>query len=421
MNKSEVFCVELSYWKKKIIPCYLQFSPKDCRFLTLEMFERKYYDFISQNTKNCDDQPKESSSETKPKIFADNKYAEGKTENFITVLYWASKIGIRKKLDNLLSSDANGICNRNFITVRVEDGFIRSNGLGSNFYDPYSLIFDNNGIYYDPSMTSDLELILSDLKNRADYCILRERAELLRKSINQNKITKYSQGIEIKEIRELKQFNKYNFIKIIFVPGQVDSDASLVCGGCDENNLSLLQKVRSSNPNAYIIYKIHPDIVANNRKQGISLFEIKKYSNLVVSNQYSSIDCISAADEIHTITSLSGFEALIRDKKVVCYGMPFYAGYGLTEDKAFVHKKKLALDAYERRKFIKIDLTDLVIGSLILYPVYYDWSKKQVSEPEKIIDLLLKNNKSRHHPMYLMVSKFFYPFRKLLLKFIGYN
>jgi len=39
------------------------------------------------------------------------------------------------------------------------------------------------------------------------------------------------------------------------------------------------------------------------------------------------------------MTSLSGFEALLRDKKVVTYGSPFYAGWGLTEDHAVTERR----------------------------------------------------------------------------------
>lgn len=44
------------------------------------------------------------------------------------------------------------------------------------------------------------------------------------------------------------------------------------------------------------------------------------------------IQCIQRADEVHTMTSLSGFEALLHGKQVHCYGLPFYAGWGLTVD-----------------------------------------------------------------------------------------
>src|SRR5205814_1717063 len=46
--------------------------------------------------------------------------------------------------------------------IRVEDGFIRSVGLGSDFLPPASLVFDSRGMYYDPRVRSDLEILLRE-------------------------------------------------------------------------------------------------------------------------------------------------------------------------------------------------------------------------------------------------------------------
>ena len=61
------------------------------------------------------------------------------------------------------------------------------------------------------------------------------------------------------------------------------------------------------------------------------------------------------------MTSLSGFDALLRGKRVVVYGRPFYAGWGLTEDRLSIprRQRQLTLDA-------------LVAGALLRYPIYWD-------------------------------------------------
>lgn len=61
------------------------------------------------------------------------------------------------------------------------------------------------------------------------------------------------------------------------------------------------------------------------------------------------------------MTSLSGFDALLRGKRVVVYGRPFYAGWGLTEDHLPINRRQrqLTLDA-------------LVAGALLRYPLYWD-------------------------------------------------
>ena len=59
------------------------------------------------------------------------------------------------------------------------------------------------------------------------------------------------------------------------------------------------------------------------------------------------------------MTSLSGFEALMHGKNVFCYGMPFYAGWGLTQDEHTLS-----------RRHRQLSLDDLVLQTLIAYPTY---------------------------------------------------
>jgi len=67
-------------------------------------------------------------------------------------------------------------------------------------------------------------------------------------------------------------------------------------------------------------------------------------------------------DEVHVNTSLAGFEALLRDKRVTTYGVPFYAGWGLTND----------LGPVPTRRTARRSIDELVAAALILYPRYFD-------------------------------------------------
>lgn len=216
--------------------------------------------------------------------------------------------------------------------------------LSCKLVKPSSLCFDDLGIYFNPKNNSRLEEILKgEIKT--------EGVEELINNLKTNKISKYGDifnfNINIKT-------NK----KIILIPGQVLGDASIKYGSVGEikNNLDLVKEVRRTNPEAYIIYKEHPDVVVKKRKaENINLF--KEYCDLTV-QKGNIIELIEEADEIHTLTSTTGLEAIIRDKKVVCYGFPFYAGYGLTEDK---------IKFKERPKITK---EKLIAGCLIEYPTY---------------------------------------------------
>ena len=87
-------------------------------------------------------------------------------------------------------------------------------------------------------------------------------------------------------------------------------------------------------------------------------------------------------DIIHTMTSLVGLEGLLRNKKVYTYGMPFYAGWGLTID----------LMKCERR-VRKLKLNELVAGALIEYPTYLSNTSKMYTSPETVVDELVEQKK----------------------------
>ncbi|MCG8472306.1 MAG: hypothetical protein MI742_10655 [Desulfobacterales bacterium] len=266
---------------------------------------------------------------------------------------------------------------------RVEDGFVRSISLGSDLTQPYSLVVDSRGIYFDPTNESDLEHILSTTDFEKVPGLL-ERANEVRNQICKLRFSKYN-GFRHGTIDI--DLSKYE--KVILVPGQVENDASMRFGGFGITNRSLLQRVRDENPDAYLIYKPHPDVVAGNRKGTINGSVLMSMCDKVVTN-FSIDSCISVADEVHTITSLCGFDALLRGKKVFTYGLPFYSGWGLTVDKQVCKR---------RRRLLTID--ELVASVLLLYPRYVHPKTGQFCELELLLEALKKEqSKFFLSPMY---------------------
>lgn len=102
----------------------------------------------------------------------------------------------------------------------------------------------------------------------------------------------------------------------------------------------------------------------------------------------SMIDILPHVDEVHTLTSLSGFEALIRGKRVVTYGKPFYAGWGLTVDET----------GPEVGKGVEVTLEELVVGTLILYPSYWDWKTRVFCRPEDVCARIVKGEQPEVGP-----------------------
>lgn len=258
--------------------------------------------------------------------------------------------------------------------IRVEDAFLRSVGLGSDLTRPWSLVLDDLGIYYDCRHPSRLESLLRET-DFSDWLLA--RADKLQQEILAAGLTKYNVGSY--EPLDINHGGK----KIILVPGQVEDDASIRQGSPEIfRNLDLLKAVRQSCPDAYVIYKPHPDVVVGNRQGYIEEGEALQWCDKVLVD--ISIDqALAQANEVHTMTSLTGFEALLRGKQVTCYGSPFYAGWGLTSDRMSV-----------ARRGRKLSLLQLIAGALILYPVYVAPKSRQICSVEDLL-VWLKENKHR--------------------------
>ncbi len=250
--------------------------------------------------------------------------------------------------------------------LRIEDGFVRSVGLGADLRRPSSLVVDNLGIYFNPQHPSRLEDILQNKQFTPAELV---RAQHLVELLNKSKVSKYN----VEDSSDWAITAKVGQ-KIVLVVGQVEDDASIQTGCPDiSTNLGLLQQVRQQRPDDYIIYKPHPDVLSGNRLGQIPAGDVAELADIQI-EQASIIQLIEQADELHTLSSLSGFEALLRGKQVYCYGLPFYAGWGLTHD-------TLQVDRRNR----KLKLAELVHASLIDYPDYIDWQSGFYTKPELIV------------------------------------
>ncbi|RQR39204.1 capsular polysaccharide biosynthesis protein [Burkholderia sp. Bp9142] len=273
--------------------------------------------------------------------------------------------------------------------LRMEDGFIRSVGLGSNLIAPLSLVIDDLGIYFDPRTPSRLEAILE--RGGFDDAELAE-ARTVRAALVDARIGKYNVGNGGVVLPSPRPAN------VILVPGQVEDDASIRTGSpWISTNLGLLSSVRAAHPDAFIVFKPHPDVVSGNRAGAVPLHEAHRLAD-AVAPESDVIACVEQADEVHTMTSLTGFEALLRGKRVVCYGAPFYAGWGLTHDifasaSPGAGHMPIAGDrpdthpVWSRRRR-RLTLDELIAGTLLRYPRYVHPVSRAVIDARHAITLL---------------------------------
>lgn len=252
--------------------------------------------------------------------------------------------------------------------IRVEDGFIRSRGLGSDLCRPSSLCLDPVGIYFDSRRPSEPEQLLSQRSLTEQELA---RGEALIGLLRRHGVSKYNVG-------SAQPFTPpADGRERILVVGQVDDDASVRTGSPEiRSNEALLWAVRAARPQAHILFKPHPDVVAGNRAGTISAPCLAACVDSLVTD-ISLTRLYPHVDELHTMTSLSGFEALIHGVRVTTWGQPFYSGWGLTEDICPPARRGRA-----------VSLAALVYITLVVCPRYIDWRSGLWMSPEQLIHQL---------------------------------
>lgn len=282
-------------------------------------------------------------------------------------------------------ADFLAACERRSGTLHeVEDGFIRSVGLGADCVPPLSIIVDPLGVHYDPSRPSTLETMLAEGSFPPD---LLARAAQLRALIVTSGVSKY-------EVGGAALARPGGARRHILVPGQVEDDRSVLAGAGDvRGNLDLLRRARAAEPDAYILYKPHPDVLSGHRKGHVAEADALRHADAVVAGQ-SMPALLDMVDGVHVMTSLAGFEALLRDKDVTAHGVPFYAGWGLTRD----------LGPMPARRGRTRTLDELIAAALLLYPRYLDPATGLPCPPEVLVERLAAGVR-RRNPALVMLRR----------------
>ena len=230
-------------------------------------------------------------------------------------------------------------------------------------------MLDDMGYYFDCHQPSRIEHELNK-SNFSLTAVERSEARKLIKKICMNGITKYNKYA----------YAKHNF-KIqndcVLIIDQKRGDASIEFAGANDESFKLMMEAAIvENPGKQIYFKRHPDSILRNwnsyRNRNIK--EIK-----VLPDNVPIMDVLNRCHSVYTVSSQVGFEALMRKKKVVCFGTPFYAGWGLTDDRLPSPRRK-------RKRTIE----DLFYQSCIKQSVYIDPDNGEVTSLASTIDTILK-------------------------------
>ncbi|MCS4065612.1 hypothetical protein [Pseudomonas putida] len=262
----------------------------------------------------------------------------------------------------------------NIKIVYVEDGFIRSIKLGAQLAPAMSLTLDSKTPYFNSTQASELE----DILNTFDFSKKPELIQRARKAIKlivDNGISKYNNSLKV----DIEAIYGPKTKKRVLVIGQVEDDASIKfgCSSTVTNN-DLVRLAVKENPDAEVFYKPHPDVLTGKREYASHPSEVAHIAKVLVKD-FPLAQAFHEVDHVYTITSLSGFEALLRGIKVTTYGAPFYSGWGITDDR----------QKTERRKKVRT-LEEVFAAAYILYPSYHDVDSGRSLEIEDAIKNIIR-------------------------------
>ncbi len=217
----------------------------------------------------------------------------------------------------------------------LEDGFIRSGPDDDSSAPPLSIVMDSQAPYFDTTRPNDLTDLVANFDFEQGGYDETLAQEMLDYYVS-HRVSKYNHQpyVDVVPIYGIKNEKR------ILVLGQVPHDDSLKYGGgIGITLLDLVNKAIVENPDAQIIVKPHP-MTLDDPSTVTALTEL---DCLILTQSIHLVDALETVDHVYTITSLGGFEALLRGKTVTVLGSPFYAEWCKIEKKIQEVYRKQAL------------------------------------------------------------------------------
>jgi capsular polysaccharide export protein len=261
-----------------------------------------------------------------------------------------SGIGYKRSSDH-----ARVLCQRWGIPyIALEDGFLRSSSLGVEGDTPMSMVVDPIGIHYLADRPSLLENILQQpqLLTTQEMSTAAQLIALMRSS----GIGKYNNAPDLSDDDSLGRE-----VPLILVVDQTWGDFSIPGGGlCEADFIRMLDTALAENPGADVRVRIHPDCLSGHKKS--CLLEAATARGVPLESRHVSWASLARrAARVYIATSQAGLEALIQGVPVTCFGLPFYAGWGLTDDRMPIPRRQA-----------RPTLEQLVAAAYIRYCRYVD-------------------------------------------------
>lgn len=259
----------------------------------------------------------------------------------------------------------------------LEDGFLRSVGLGKAGAIPFSIIVDDLGLPVDANRPSRLERLIEGAGEAGDL------GKAIREQIVLNKLSKYNHLPH--RSPEIERTGRRRILLVDQVVGDVSVGRAL---GSEASFEKMLADALASD--AQCLIRTHPDVMAGHRRGYLTSDAAAKGNAMLVGDAVSVASILDVVDEVWTVSSQFGFDALLRGLPVRCYAAPFYAGWGVTQDHYGVYTK--AALAGRRTKLRTVD--QIAAAAFSLYPTYRDPADWREIDVFRAIELIVAQQKA---------------------------
>lgn len=248
--------------------------------------------------------------------------------------------------------------------VALEDGFLRSVRPGLSGEPGSSLIADSVGVYYDATRPSRLEQLISEPTSAAPHLVTR--------------------ASKVIALIRLLRVSKYNHAPDL-VPASLEDRPAIVADqrrgdvsvrrstAPDDAFAAMLRLAVAEHGRARVVVKTHPDAIVCGRASYLTTTASAEGVRLL-SESVNPWAVLSRARAVYTVSSLLGFEGLMAGLPVTCFGMPFYAGWGLTRD----------MVACPRRQ-ARVALEQVFAAAYFRYTRYVDRETGEPTDVETVI------------------------------------
>lgn len=266
---------------------------------------------------------------------------------------------------------------RNLPYLALDEGFLRFMGSRVPGVPPCSLVADSTGLYYDASGPSDLENLL----RRTDWetpALLTEARQAMA-DIRRYRLSKHNEAPDAPPYHLTTPGGRFRVLLI----DQPINDPKVAAGLANADSFTrMLEAAHDEHPGAALFLKPHPVTQAGG-KHGFLSSIARSHGVTVLDQPFSAVSLLEQADVVYTVSSHMGFEALMLGKPVRCFGLPFYAGWGLTED------ERTCL-----RRTRKRTVEELFAATYLLYARYVNPVTGQPCSLHNIIRMLARQ---RYH------------------------